>query len=115
MRTNALQLWGAGAMTFVLAGAAPGFLLRLLVRIYPKDHARRRELIAELYTVPYKEQLLFVAQQLELAVTEGVPARWRRRRSARKAGEGTDIVQETATSLAVEDHEQGALLLPPAN
>ena len=82
MRSVALQLWGPALVTLILIGSVPGFLLRLLVRVYPKDHPRRRELVAELYSIPYRERLLFVAQQLELAVTEGVPARWLQRGSA---------------------------------
>jgi DNA-binding transcriptional MerR regulator len=64
----------------VLFGLLPGASLRLIVRIYPKWHPRRRELVAELYTIDYQKRLFFVAQNLELALFEGLPARWKSRR-----------------------------------
>jgi DNA-binding transcriptional MerR regulator len=67
-------------MGLVLLGLLPGASLRLIVRIYPKGHPRRRELVAELYTIDYQKRLFFVAQNLELALFEGLPARWKRRR-----------------------------------
>lgn len=71
----------AGALTVMLTlGFAPGFVLRLLVRIYPKDDPRRRELVAELYVLGYWQRLLFVGEQLETAIFEGLPRRLRRRR-----------------------------------
>lgn len=69
---------------FVLVfGLTPGFALRILVRAYPRDHPRRMELIAELYAQRYLERPLFVAQQLETAISEGLPARWRSLRQAK--------------------------------
>lgn len=70
-----------GALTVMLTlGFAPGFVLRLLVRIYPRDDPRRRELVAELYVLGYWQRLLFVGEQLETAIFEGFPRRLRRRR-----------------------------------
>lgn len=66
-------------LALVLLGLLPGATLRLIVRIYPKEHPRRRELVAELYIIEYHKRPLFVAQNLELALSEGLPARWKRR------------------------------------
>lgn len=53
----------------------PGAVLRQIVRLYPPSDPRRRELIAELYGVPFAKRWLFVAQALELATFEGIPRR----------------------------------------
>ena len=80
-----VDVWPICLVGLAAFGLVPGFLLRLIVRVYPKSHARRRELVAELYTIDYKERPFFVAQQLELAITEGIAARLRRDRHARSA------------------------------
>lgn len=64
-------------------GTAPGLVLRLLVRLYPKGHVRRRELLAELYAVRYVERPLFVAQLLETTLFEGLAERVRTRNANR--------------------------------
>jgi hypothetical protein len=73
----------------IVFGFAPGFCLRLIVLAYPSDDPRRRELIAELYAVPRSKQPLWVAQQLEVALFEGlanrVSAAIRRRTARRRA------------------------------
>ena len=61
-------------------GTAPGLVLRFLVLAYPKDHPRRAELIAQLYTVPRAERPLWVAEQVEVVLCEAMPFRWRARR-----------------------------------
>ena len=50
--------------------------------------------MAELYSIEYKKRPLFVAQQLELALSEGIPARYRGRR-----------VAATAASIDVQPEE----------
>ncbi|MGA6207622.1 hypothetical protein ACPESR_23015 [Nocardia testacea] len=62
-------------------GFCPGFLLRLLVRLYPAGDARRRELIAELYAVPRLVRPFWVAEQLETVLYEGTGLRYRARRA----------------------------------
>jgi hypothetical protein len=59
----------------VVFGFAPGFCLRMIVRAYPRSDPRRKELIAELYAVPRTERLLWVAEQLEVALFEGLAHR----------------------------------------
>jgi hypothetical protein len=56
-------------------GFAPGALLRLIVLAFRRDDPRRRELLAELHTVPRIERPFWVLEQLEVAVFEGI---WRR-------------------------------------
>lgn len=65
-------------------GLAPGIVLRLIVRSYPKGHPRREELVAELYAIPMGVRPFWVAQQLETAVFEGLPTRWRAWRAQRR-------------------------------
>jgi len=60
-------------------GFAPGFCLRLIVLLYPVGHPRRKELVAELYVIKRPLRPLFVAEQLETALFEGIKER-------RKAG-----------------------------
>ena len=68
--------WPGLLLILLVFGFLPGFTLRLLVLIYPKDDARRKELLAELYALPWHERPLFTAQQLETVVFEGIPLRW---------------------------------------
>lgn len=85
-----------GALIFGLTfGLAPGLLLRVVVLLYPKGNPRRTELLAELYTEKgkraYLDRVVWVFEQLELALCEGLPQRAaivrrarRRRRADRK-------------------------------
>ncbi len=67
--------WPSLLLVVLVFGFAPGFCLRLLVLAYPRSDPRRTELIAELYTVPRIQRPLWVAEQLETALFEGVPHR----------------------------------------
>jgi len=62
-------------LTLLVFGFAPGFVLRLLVLLYPKRNPRRRELVAELYEVPRIERPMWVAEQIEVALFEGLAIR----------------------------------------
>lgn len=74
-----------------LFGLAPSVLVRVLSWTFPAGDSRRAEMIGELHAVPTWERPIWAAQQLEVAVFEGVPARLRwlvdaeRRRAARAA------------------------------
>jgi len=63
-------------VTFVLIlliyGFAPGALLRIIVLAFRADDPRRAELRAELYAVPRLERPLWVAEQIEVAIWEGL-------------------------------------------
>jgi hypothetical protein len=84
--------WPSLLLVIVVFGFAPGFCLRLIVVVYPRDDPRRRELIAELYTVPRIQRPLWVAQQLEVALFEGfghrLSATIRRLRDRRRTRHG---------------------------
>lgn len=77
--------WKTLLLVLLVFGTAPGLVLRLVVLAYPKDHPRRQELIAELYSVPRSERPVWVAEKVEVACCEGLPLRWRERRANRRA------------------------------
>ncbi len=67
--------WPSLLLVLFVFGFAPGFCLRLIVLAYPRDDPRRAELIAELYAVPRIQRPLWVAEQLEVALFEGLARR----------------------------------------
>jgi hypothetical protein len=77
--------WQTLPTVLVVFGFAPGLVLRLLVRIYPKSDPRRTELVAELYAMGWIERPLFVIQQMETVLFEGVPHRFKTLRERRRA------------------------------
>jgi hypothetical protein len=75
--------WPTLGLLLLVFGFAPGAVLRLIVLMYPPDHPRRRELIAELYVVPRIERPFWVAEQVETALFEGLGGHltaWRAKR-----------------------------------
>ncbi|MFE3003194.1 hypothetical protein ACFXG4_50705 [Nocardia sp. NPDC059246] len=72
---DAIASWPTFAAVVGVFGFAPGFVLRLIVQLYPKESPRRRELVAELYAVPRLMRPLFVAEQMETALFEGFSER----------------------------------------
>lgn len=84
--------WPSLLLVVVVFGLAPGLCLRLIVLAYPRSDPRRAELIAELYAVPRIQRPLWVAEQLEVALFEGLGHRVsaaRRRRAHVRAGRRT--------------------------
>jgi len=73
--TEAVVSWPSLLLVLVVFGFLPGFCLRLIVLAYPRDDPRRAELIAELYAVPRIQRPLWVAEQLEVALFEGLAHR----------------------------------------
>ena len=67
--------WWNLLLVLLVFGFAPGFCLRLIVVVYPRSDPRRAELVAELYAVPRMERPLWVAEQLEIALFEGLAHR----------------------------------------
>lgn len=71
------QLLGAsGAIglfvsSLLIFGLAPGMVLAVIVKLFPKDDPRRRELQAELYVVPRWERPFWVFEKLDLAIRTG--------------------------------------------
>ena len=110
------ELGLTGVLTFALMfGFAPGFVLRLLVLIYPKNDPRRQELVAELYTLGRVERLLFVGEQLETALFEGGRSRVAEMRRARTKSpeperpESARATGRTYTVVSVESRIERAL------
>lgn len=72
---QAVVSWRDLVFLLVVFGFAPGFVLRLLVRLYPKDDPRRTELVAELYALDRCKRPFFVTEQIETVLFEGLPHR----------------------------------------
>lgn len=66
---------------FLSLGFIPSVLVTVITMIFPKGHHRRREIRAEFDVVrraePYHKRVVWVGEHLELAVREGIPARYR--------------------------------------
>lgn len=71
--------WPTLGVALLVFGLAPGVALRLIVLFYRRDNPRRRELLGELYAVPRIERPFWVAEQLEVALFEGLRDRFRGR------------------------------------
>ena len=69
--------WPTFGLALLVFGFAPGALLRLIVLLFHREDPRRQELIAELYHVPRIERPFWVAEQLEVAIVEGLGHRLR--------------------------------------
>lgn len=99
--------WAIPAAVFTFGavfGFFPGFVLRLLVLLYPADDPRRRELIAELYVLGRMERIEWVFQQLETALFEGVSARREQRRDRRRGDQAEDSTEEDNEASGAERH-----------
>ena len=84
-------------LAFIVVGfvlLSPGVILGLGILLYPRGHERRAQLKADLYDVPYRKRLLWVASTLVRCVLEGVPARVRVLRSERKAPKQPAVMDE---------------------
>lgn len=109
--------WPTLLLVLLVFGIAPGLVLRLIVLMFHRDDPRRRELIAELYVVPRIERPLWVAEQVEVALSEGlwerivwaatgrVIDRWR-------LGSGVDSNRKYPDTFSIPDAEDKALLQP---
>lgn len=74
----------SGLIFLLTFGVAPGFFMRFFLLAYPEGDPRREELLAELYALPHRKRWLWVAQTLELAITTGLPARYREVKARRE-------------------------------
>jgi hypothetical protein len=72
---EAIASWRDFLLLVVAFGFAPGFCLRLIVLAFPSSDPRRRELIDKLYAMPRIQRPLWVAEQLEVALFEGLGQR----------------------------------------
>lgn len=60
------------AMVLVVFGVAPSFVLRFMTLAFHPEDPRRAELRAELHAVPTWERPIWVAQQLEIVLFDGL-------------------------------------------
>lgn len=77
--------WSALLLAIGVFGFAPGFVVRLLVFGYDRKNPRRQELVAELYAVPRWKRPMWVAQQLETVLFEGLGPRVKKALTRRKS------------------------------
>lgn len=75
--------WPTLGVALLVFGFAPGVVLRLIVLFYRRGNPRRRELLGELYAAPRIERPFWVAEQLEVALFEGLRDRFRAWRDGR--------------------------------
>ena len=72
-----LVSWSTFGLVLLIYGLAPGAFLRVICLAFHRDDARRQELRAELNAVPHPLRPLWVAEQLEVALFDGVGERLR--------------------------------------
>jgi hypothetical protein len=95
-------------IAFVLGGAAPVFIVRLIARIYPKGNPRRKELPSEMvrakgmHEVP--EQWRWLGEVFALAVCEGGSARLR---SLRRGTHRRELAAEARPTAYEHTNSQG--------
>lgn len=102
---EAVASWQTLLMCLAIFGFAPGFVLRILVRLYPVGDPRRQELVAELYVLNHFQRPLYVAEQLETGLFDGLGARMEARREAR-ARRAQDSIADTNTRSDRSEIEQ---------
>lgn len=111
--------WRLAVVILLLFGTAPGVVLRVLVHLYPTGHARRRELLAELYALRYVERPLFVAQLLETTLFEGLAERRRTTKADHIKPEALRVQPTSDVGFAIPalaawiDKTAGLLRRPP--
>jgi hypothetical protein len=76
---DALISWPTLIGALVVFSLVPSIVLQVMARIYPHDHPRRRELLAEYAIVPRWERPFWVTEQLVTVTFDGVPARYKAR------------------------------------
>jgi hypothetical protein len=72
---DAILSWPTLFVPLLVFGFGPRAALRLIVLAFHRDDPRRRELLAELHAVPRLERPLWVMEQLEVALVEGLGER----------------------------------------
>ncbi|HYQ68081.1 sigma-70 family RNA polymerase sigma factor [Actinophytocola sp.] len=103
-------LWLAPVSLLVFGaafGLIPGLLLRGIVLLYPKDDPRRQELFGELYAPEMGrfERYVWVFQQLETGLRDGLLARRDSRHRRKHAGK---LREQFSTNLAEISEHNGA-------
>jgi hypothetical protein len=74
---DAAMSWKALVLVPAVFGFAPGVALRFLLLAYQRDDPRRAEYLGELPEVPYSKRPIWVAEQAQNALFEGLLPRVR--------------------------------------
>jgi hypothetical protein len=90
--------WPMLVLALAAFGFAPGLVLRLIVLTFPRHDPRRQELLGELYAVPRFERPFWVAEQLEVALFEGLRGRFIARRAKGQPTSPTSASKRKPTS-----------------
>ena len=69
---EAVASWRTLIAVLLIYGIAPGIALRIVVLAFHREDPRRAEMLAELRAVPRPIRPLWVAEQLEVALFEGL-------------------------------------------
>jgi hypothetical protein len=98
-------------------GFCPGVFLRLIVLLYHRDDPRREELVAELYVVPRRERPVWVVEQLEVALFEGLRKRLVWMATGRlfdrwRLGSGVAMNRKYPTSFWIPDYQEKQAIVP---
>jgi len=114
---GAVLSWKGLIVAMLAFGFAPGVFLRLIVLAFHRDDPRRDELLAELRVVPFIERPVWVAQQLEVALFEGLWDRafawaagrvfWRWRLES-----GVESHRRSPETFWIPDNDEKALIRP---
>ena len=80
---DAVLSWPTFLIVLLVFGFAPGAVLRFVVLAFHREDPRRQELIAELYAVPRLMRPIWVAEQMEVALFEGLGERLERAATGR--------------------------------
>jgi hypothetical protein len=94
-------VWYLVGSTAFLTGFVPGFAVRCIVRCYPAGHARRRELVAELYAHRPLERPQYVMEQLELGLAEGLGDRLAQRRRRKTQAQEDALIATVGATLVI--------------
>lgn len=112
---DSLISWPTLIGVLIVYGFAPGALLRLIVLAFPRDDPRRAELLAEVYAVPRLERPVWVFEQMEVALFEGLLGRLRWAATGRvihrwHLGSGVEMNRLYPDSFEIPSDEEKATL-----
>jgi len=71
-------------VAILIFSVLPKLVLQLMVKIYPKGHPRRKELLAECAFIKRRVRPFWVAENVVTALFDGVPVRIRQLKKARR-------------------------------
>jgi uncharacterized protein YegJ (DUF2314 family) len=114
---GAIASWPTFFLVLLVFGFAPGALLRLILLAYHREDPRRREMRAELRAVPRWERPIWVCEQLEEAIFDGLGGRIRWAATGRiihrwSLGSGVRRREEHPASFWIPDEEEKAAVRP---